>query len=113
MDWNDCNLYYDGGNGIDVGSLTQVFDLLLTHQRAPTAGGQYHWVAMLAPPSCRKFLSYITGERYTVEMGEMKKLISGRLVDNLRMASSPSRRRLPDRHSDRRIDPAQSRRIRA
>ena len=29
--------------------------------RAPTAGGQYHWVAMLAPRSSRKVLSYITG----------------------------------------------------
>jgi choline transport protein len=29
---------------------------------APTAGGQYHWVAMLAPPSSKKFLSYITGD---------------------------------------------------
>ena len=29
--------------------------------RAPTAGGQYHWVAMLAPKSSRKVLSYITG----------------------------------------------------
>ncbi|KAI1657192.1 putative GABA permease [Daldinia decipiens] len=28
---------------------------------APTAGGQYHWVAMLAPESSRRFLSYITG----------------------------------------------------
>lgn len=28
---------------------------------APTAGGQYHWVSMLAPASCRNFLSYITG----------------------------------------------------
>ncbi|KAH6949125.1 amino acid/polyamine transporter I [Fusarium avenaceum] len=28
---------------------------------APTSGGQYHWVAMLAPRSCSKFLSYITG----------------------------------------------------
>lgn len=28
---------------------------------APTSGGQYHWVAMLAPPSVGKFLSYITG----------------------------------------------------
>ncbi|KAI1073897.1 putative GABA permease [Whalleya microplaca] len=28
---------------------------------APTAGGQYHWVAMLAPDSSRRFLSYITG----------------------------------------------------
>lgn len=28
---------------------------------APTSGGQYHWVAMLAPQSSFKFLSYITG----------------------------------------------------
>ncbi|EGD93944.1 hypothetical protein TESG_01473 [Trichophyton tonsurans CBS 112818] len=28
---------------------------------APTSGGQYHWVAMLAPKSMAKFLSYITG----------------------------------------------------
>ncbi|XXH02204.1 polyamine transporter tpo5 [Hypoxylon texense] len=27
---------------------------------APTAGGQYHWVAMLAPQSCHKFLTYLT-----------------------------------------------------
>ena len=27
---------------------------------APTAGGQYHWVAMLAPAPCRNFLSYLT-----------------------------------------------------
>lgn len=30
--------------------------------RAPTAGGQYHWVSMLAPSRSQKFLSYITGE---------------------------------------------------
>ncbi|KAJ5544327.1 amino acid permease [Penicillium frequentans] len=28
---------------------------------APTAGGQYHWAAMLAPIRCQRFLSYITG----------------------------------------------------
>lgn len=28
--------------------------------RAPTAGGQYHWVAMLAPKSSQKIVSYIT-----------------------------------------------------
>ncbi|KAL4956946.1 amino acid/polyamine transporter I [Aspergillus filifer] len=28
---------------------------------APTSGGQYHWVSMLAPPSCVTFLSYISG----------------------------------------------------
>ncbi|KAI2627543.1 amino acid transporter [Hypoxylon sp. NC1633] len=28
---------------------------------APTSGGQYHWVAMLSPASCQKFLGYMTG----------------------------------------------------
>ncbi|KAI1777982.1 putative GABA permease [Hypoxylon cercidicola] len=28
---------------------------------APTSGGQYHWVSMLAPPSSRKILGYIAG----------------------------------------------------
>ena len=28
---------------------------------APTSDGQYHWVAMLAPASSRKFMSYLTG----------------------------------------------------
>ncbi|KAI1378114.1 putative GABA transporter [Hypoxylon crocopeplum] len=27
---------------------------------APTAGGQYHWVAMMAPKSCSNFLTYLT-----------------------------------------------------
>ncbi|KAI1393099.1 putative GABA transporter [Hypoxylon trugodes] len=27
---------------------------------APTAGGQYHWVAMMAPESCSNFLTYLT-----------------------------------------------------
>ncbi|KAI1370479.1 putative GABA transporter [Hypoxylon crocopeplum] len=27
---------------------------------APTAGGQYHWVAMMAPASCSTFLAYMT-----------------------------------------------------
>jgi hypothetical protein len=29
--------------------------------RAPTSGGQYHWVSEFAPASSQKFLSYITG----------------------------------------------------
>ncbi|KAI0156447.1 putative GABA permease [Xylariaceae sp. FL1272] len=28
---------------------------------APTSGGQYHWVSMLAPASSRKFFGYLTG----------------------------------------------------
>jgi choline transport protein len=35
--------------------------LALTIFRAPTAGGQYHWVSEFAPPSCQRFLSYIVG----------------------------------------------------
>lgn len=27
----------------------------------PTAGGQYHWVSLLAPRSNKRFFSYITG----------------------------------------------------
>lgn len=27
----------------------------------PTAGGQYHWVSLLAPRSSKKFFSYVTG----------------------------------------------------
>ncbi|KAI1448708.1 putative GABA transporter [Annulohypoxylon stygium] len=27
---------------------------------APTAGGQYHWIAMIAPESCSAFLTYVT-----------------------------------------------------
>ena len=27
----------------------------------PTAGGQYHWVSLLAPRSNKKFFSYVTG----------------------------------------------------
>jgi amino acid transporter len=29
--------------------------------RAPTAGGQYHWVSEFAPPKYQKFLSYMVG----------------------------------------------------
>ncbi|KAK3312555.1 amino acid/polyamine transporter I [Apodospora peruviana] len=33
---------------------------------APTTGGQYHWVAILAPESCRNFLVYITAWLTTI-----------------------------------------------
>lgn len=34
---------------------------LTDENRAPTAGGQYHWVSEFAPRTGQKFLSYITG----------------------------------------------------
>ncbi|KAI4688979.1 hypothetical protein J4E81_007696 [Alternaria sp. BMP 2799] len=44
-----------------IGSISIYTVLSELSSMAPTAGGQYHWVAMLAPPSSRKFLSFITG----------------------------------------------------
>ena len=73
-----------GGNGVDV-SRKQVYDLwnallrlqpsdtrahvklvrlqrlTLAVTRIPLAGGPFNWVAILAPPSCKKFLSYMAG----------------------------------------------------
>ncbi|KAL8770840.1 MAG: hypothetical protein Q9209_003491 [Squamulea sp. 1 TL-2023] len=46
-----------------VGTLCVFITLGELASMAPTysSGGQYYWVAMLAPPSSRRFLSYITG----------------------------------------------------
>jgi hypothetical protein len=33
----------------------------LTLYSAPTSGGQYHWVSILAPQNSQKLLSYISG----------------------------------------------------
>ncbi|KAF2794551.1 putative GABA permease [Melanomma pulvis-pyrius CBS 109.77] len=44
-----------------VGTISTYTVLSELASMAPTAGGQYHWVAMLAPDSSRRFLSYITG----------------------------------------------------
>ncbi|KAI0478677.1 putative GABA permease [Xylariaceae sp. FL0804] len=44
-----------------VGTLSTFAVLSELASMAPTAGGQYHWVAMLAPVSSWRFLSYITG----------------------------------------------------
>lgn len=44
-----------------IGNLSVFSTLSELVSMAPTSGGQYHWVSMLAPPSCAKFLSYITG----------------------------------------------------
>ncbi|KAI0430577.1 amino acid/polyamine transporter I [Xylaria sp. FL1042] len=43
------------------GTLSLFLTLSELVSMAPTSGGQYHWVSMLAPASCRKFLGYLTG----------------------------------------------------
>ncbi|KAI1101871.1 amino acid transporter [Jackrogersella minutella] len=44
-----------------VGTLSVFATLSELVSMAPTSGGQYHWVSILAPPSSRKFFGYITG----------------------------------------------------
>ncbi|KAK8043038.1 hypothetical protein PG994_013521 [Apiospora phragmitis] len=44
-----------------VGTLSVFTTLAELVSMAPTSGGQYHWVSMLAPPSSRRFLGYLTG----------------------------------------------------
>lgn len=60
---------------------------------APTAGGQYHWVSMLAPHHSRKFFSYVTG--WLTAWGWQANVasvsyISGTLVQGLITMTHPS-----------------------
>ncbi|KAF1851630.1 amino acid transporter [Cucurbitaria berberidis CBS 394.84] len=43
-----------------VGMIFIACSLAELASRFPTSGGQYHWVAQLAPPQCRNFLSWFT-----------------------------------------------------
>ena len=47
--------------GVWIGTMCLFVTLGELASMAPTAGGQYYWVALLAPKSSRRFLSYITG----------------------------------------------------
>ncbi|KAI4231321.1 MAG: hypothetical protein L6R40_007766 [Gallowayella cf. fulva] len=44
-----------------IGTVAVFISMAELASMAPTSSGQYHWVAMLAPRSCRNFLSYLTG----------------------------------------------------
>lgn len=44
-----------------IGNLAVAASLAELASIAPTAGGQYHWTAMLAPERHKAFLSWITG----------------------------------------------------
>ncbi|PQE03917.1 amino acid polyamine transporter I protein [Rutstroemia sp. NJR-2017a BVV2] len=44
-----------------VGTSCVFMSLGELNSMSPTAGGQYHYVYVLAPPSTRRFLSYVTG----------------------------------------------------
>ncbi|KAJ5627819.1 hypothetical protein N7490_010047 [Penicillium lividum] len=91
----------DGGTaGLIWGYLIVAFGFLLVFlslaemaSMAPTFGGQYHWVSEFAPPSCQKFLSYITG--WLCAMGRQCAIISiaflaGTIIQELSVLNSPS-----------------------
>ena len=44
-----------------IGATLQALVMAEMASMIPIAGGPFNWVAILAPPSCRKFLSYMTG----------------------------------------------------
>ncbi|KAI2643651.1 putative GABA permease [Xylaria nigripes] len=44
-----------------AGMLSLMITLAELVSMAPTSGGQYHWAAMLAPPSAQKVTGYVTG----------------------------------------------------
>jgi len=65
----NCSRIYSGGPAgliysyiyVWIGTICIFTSLSELSSMAPTAGGQYHWVSMLAPPWCQRFLSYVTG----------------------------------------------------
>ena len=63
--WNSGDIHQSSRVGIyvDPSSLRRPgARAYILRLRAPTAGGQYHWVSMLAPQYCQKLFSYITGK---------------------------------------------------
>jgi amino acid transporter len=44
-----------------IGSLAMCASISEMASIWPTSGGQYHWVALLAPPKWSRFLSWLTG----------------------------------------------------
>ncbi|THC96739.1 hypothetical protein EYZ11_003797 [Aspergillus tanneri] len=57
------------------GTLCTLVTLSELVSMAPTSGGQYHWVAILSPRWCHKFLSFITG--WLIILGWLGGLASG------------------------------------
>lgn len=104
--WYIISVYYVGRTGLYV--CTPPLHCIFfeadkwSSARAPTSGGQYHWVAMLAPRSCRNFLSYITGTRRIASYWAAPWPDSPhiRMAHRRRLASSRRIRGIPLRNTD-------------
>lgn len=65
--WLCFHCLIPGWDGVNVSGLRDWFWISVGFQkligfRAPTSGGQYHWVSEFAPPRYQKCLSYLTGK---------------------------------------------------
>ena len=76
-----------------ISALATVASLAEMASMAPTSGGQYHWVFMLAPPKCSVFLSWVTG--WSAVLGWIANLttgvwFSGTMIQGLLVLNYPS-----------------------
>ena len=76
-----------------IGALTTAASLAEMASIAPTSGGQYHWVSMLAPSRYSVFLSWITG--WSAVLGWIANLttgvwFSGTMIQGLLVLNYPS-----------------------
>ncbi|KAL2050985.1 hypothetical protein ABVK25_008731 [Lepraria finkii] len=76
-----------------ISALTTAASLAEMASMAPTSGGQYHWVSMLAPPRYSIFLSWITG--WFATLGWIANLtagvwFSGTMIQGLFVLNYPS-----------------------
>ena len=74
-------------------ALTTAASLAEMASMAPTSGGQYHWVSMLAPPRFSVFLSWITG--WSAVLGWIANLtvgvwFTGTMIQGLMVLNYPS-----------------------
>ncbi|KAI0116467.1 amino acid transporter [Nemania sp. FL0031] len=81
-----------------VGTLCAFITMGELASMAPTSGGQYHWVYMLAPLSSRRFLSYFIGwltvvgwQAATASLG----YLSATLIQGLAVLGNPAYQPLP------------------
>ncbi|MCJ1465810.1 hypothetical protein MMC07_004429 [Pseudocyphellaria aurata] len=76
-----------------LGYLSVVASMAELVSMAPTAGGQYHWVYLFAPPQWRIFLSYITGWQATIAWQAVVasgSFLTGTLIQGLIVLNYPN-----------------------
>jgi hypothetical protein len=77
--------------------------MLMRWYRAPTSGGQYHWVSEFAPKKHQKFLSYVVGSsKSSLELHKLQKLNTNfiRLAMRSWLANGDRIHCLPRRRTD-------------